>query len=182
MPGSRLGHAVDKPPHSSPLGEPRSRSSRGAAMAGLLGTIVVPFLIALALYLAAVYVFYPLYQRHRRYAAYIPLALPSPLPEGAASGLFARMRGAVLAPLERAKWFQQFQRPRRGPEEFEAFVGDEELREGSFNGGREDRAAAEQGDDDGRRLSRDLEAGFRDDSDEEEDGQRERVVSGRRTQ
>ena len=152
-------------------------------MTSLITTIIIPFFIALALYMFATYILYPLYQRHKRYAAYIPLALPSPLPDGTTAGLFSRIRSAVIAPLERAKWFQQWQRPRAGPAEFEAFEGDEELEEGAFNGGRERRAGADEtdGEVEGRRLSRDLEVGFRDDSDEEDEGQRERAVSGRRT-
>ena len=87
--------------------------------------------------------------------------------------------------LEGAKWWRQ---PRPGAAaasgsgELDAFVGDEELEEGTFAGesGLEGGRLRDEAEADGRRLSRDLEVGFRDDSDEEEDPRDRAVARGSR--
>jgi hypothetical protein len=131
---------------------------------------VIPAIISFALYLVLSYAIIPLWQRYRgRYSRYIPLETIS------AGGRTVRQRfqDTLTAFLLPSSWRANFQSgrfdysARDGSEnEFDEDEG-EELFE--VDGNRREALSldASRGHDEGRRLSRDLEEGFRDDSDEE---------------
>ncbi|MCJ1446118.1 MAG: hypothetical protein MMC23_006623 [Stictis urceolatum] len=121
---------------------------------------VVPPLVALAIYFGAIYFLLPLYRRRQTYSQYLPVALAPSDEPGFVSRTRGRIQERVRSFVEERIWHR---RSSSGGAEFN--FGDEELEEdlhtGHLNGLSED---AETG---GRRLSRDLEAGFRDDSDDD---------------
>ena len=132
-------------------------------------TIFVPALISLILYLVLSYAILPFYHRHRqRYAQYLPLET--------LSTQTGSLRGRVLGGLTRfvlpTSWRNHWNPPQGryavdngslfDDEEGEGMVGfDMNSNEG---GGRERGNEAHES---GPRLSRELEEGFQDDSDEE---------------
>lgn len=142
-------------------------------------TLVVPAIIALLVFLVATYVLYPLWARYRssRYGAYLPL---DSITTGTVS-LRYRVQNAIARWIVPSTWRERLQDRlvvAVGPgsdtgynsdegEELDEVPEDEDMRERlerearrSRNSGRSDLQ---------RRLSRDLEEGFRDDSDDEPD-------------
>ncbi|MCJ1259199.1 hypothetical protein MMC24_007035 [Lignoscripta atroalba] len=146
-------------------------------MAGssLWKTIFLPPLVALLIYLLSIYIILPLYRRRVRYSNYLPLPLStnSSTPSNPQS-LLNRTRDRILSSLSPFTSGTRWQRRGSTSSSVEYF-GDEELEEGYPGGGDEVlRSGREAGEE--RRLSRELEVGFRDDSDEEngvEGGQRD---------
>jgi len=134
--------------------------------ASVFKTLLIPAAISLALYVTLSYVLYPLYQRYNgRYGRYIPL--------GALTSRTTSIRNRVADGLARivvpSSWRAEFNR-RQLMEDMEFNEDDgEELFEVDEVEGR----SVREGRDDGGRLSRDLEEGFRDDSDESESEARE---------
>ena len=134
-------------------------------------TIFLPALISLVLYLSVTYAILPVIRRHRqRYAQYLPLAN---LTERTSS-LRERISEAFVDFILPASW-----RPPRQPVSryHDSEENDEDLFEDEegenmvgFDVNRSDRAIVERGTygpDTERRLSRELEEGFRDDSEDE---------------
>ncbi|CAF9917000.1 MAG: hypothetical protein GOMPHAMPRED_001178 [Gomphillus americanus] len=146
-------------------------------------------LIALALYLTAVYVLYPLYARRQRYAQYIPVSLDG---ENSSSFLGRMQNGLnrVLRPIRNTSLYGHIQyavgvqtdvlslilnsRHRERAPSFDSYFGDEELEDGVLSSRSvPDRGADNNTEQDSeRRLSRELEAGFRDDSDSDDEHER----------
>lgn len=124
-------------------------------------SFLLPPLLSLALYLLLSYVLLPLYHRYRgRYSSYIPLHLQS------ATDSLPSLPSRILARLLPSRLGLG---PRRPSEESgTSLFGEEELEEGlvprAGDGGFRGGGAGQ------RRLSRDLEVGFRDESDSEDEG------------
>ncbi|EXJ63154.1 hypothetical protein A1O7_03599 [Cladophialophora yegresii CBS 114405] len=217
LPGTLAAEGGETPP--APVSTTATASTKGADMAGGIGTfsrtILLPLLLALALYLVLFHALIPLYRRHRaRYAQYLPLqtasSLSSHLPSSLQpSSLRDKLSTLFLRLFLPSTWaFRDRFFPGRGransivsaddgalfdEESGEAMVGfDVQERNQRRNGlerqvsnmhaatrtvsGQRNEPVAV---DSNRRLSRDLEEGFRDDSDDEsEEGQ---VVVGRRS-
>ena len=132
-----------------------------------LQTILVPPLIALAIYLVIVYTIIPLYRRRGRYSQYIPISLPLSSSNTGGQGFVSRARERVLDALSPFVIGNRWRR-RGSQASVDSMFGDEELEEGAGIGeivvvNRRNSGAGED-----RRLSRELEVGFRDDSDEED--------------
>ncbi|KAK1766160.1 hypothetical protein QBC33DRAFT_110270 [Phialemonium atrogriseum] len=133
-------------------------------------TLIVPALISLIIFLATTYAFIPLWQRYRsRYSQYLPLETISTQTSSLGARLQARL-GRVLVP---SSWRTRLHDRLVIGRAEEASDGGYDSEEGEELGevvdGAGARGVGEQrhGVDDARRLSRDLEEGFRDDSDEE---------------
>lgn len=154
-------------------------------------SLFLPALIALALFLVLTYVLVPAYRRHRlRYSNYLPVSnswqsslatSTSTLRQQASDALLT-----FLLPSRWAEWrFRRYasQRGRvvdaegeRGDEEMGDLSDDTDIDDDDLVLGRRDAVSLDQrgvGIDSNRRLSRELEQGFRDSSDEEE-------ITGRR--
>ncbi|KAF1811047.1 hypothetical protein P152DRAFT_515450 [Eremomyces bilateralis CBS 781.70] len=151
-------------------------------IAEFLKTLLPPLLISLALFLLITYLLLPLYRHHRnRYRSYAPLSssFESPVSLASLRDLSAPFRAvaALLPAAWRWEYLSRFRRGRgrgdgagdgadgRGEAEAEGMLDmppgyDQVEREEGW--GRRDRLG-----DTERRLSRELEEGFRDDSDEE---------------
>jgi hypothetical protein len=116
------------------------------------------------------YVLIPAYRQRQRYTHYLPISIfPDPATDSPVRAFVSRSCGRVLEalPYGRSKWWQR----RDSGASVDSMFGDEELEEGfDVNGGVGGRTPLVRTPvvPDGRRLSRELEAGFRDDSDEEE--------------
>lgn len=131
----------------------------------------MPPLLALIIYLSAIYIIFPLYRHFSPSRNFSASALPSILPASVRN----RLSGVQLRDLI------QFPR-RRSLSGEESLLGDEELEEGLLEstdergrrvgGGRGGGGGGGGGEEYERRLSRELEVGFRDESDEEDDGDR----------
>ncbi|KAI9880161.1 MAG: hypothetical protein M1830_004980 [Pleopsidium flavum] len=173
------GNIPNLPP---PPQESTSKSSMGSVLT-FLKTILIPLLISLALYLVLTYALLPLYRRHyARYSHYLLQNLSTHT-----SSMRERLSQALMSILLPSSWRRQQQvvDGGRGADSDDGLF-DEEEGEGmvgfAMDEGRrqqlERRAAVEPGDDE-RRLSRDLEEGFRDDSDEDQEHGRIAVSAGR---
>ncbi|MCJ1459185.1 hypothetical protein MMC28_009562 [Mycoblastus sanguinarius] len=134
---------------------------------GTWKTLLFPPLFALLLYLLTSYILIPYYRRFRAHSSYTLLP-SSASPSHLAPNLFSRV-STLLG------------RPRRNSDTSEdSLLGDEELEEGLsesvLQDGRSGTGGVADMEDGERRLSRELERGFRDSSDEEEEprGQRRR--------
>ena len=126
--------------------------------------LLVPPAIALVLLLLYTHVVLPLYRSRQRYAQYLPV-VPVPAAPSIIGRTRARVQDAFTDFIARARGEN-----RRSMDADDMF-GDEELEEGvdALHGVGEGRRGGEAvWDGGGRRLSRELEAGFRDDSDEDE--------------
>ncbi|KAI9894055.1 MAG: hypothetical protein M1814_004825 [Vezdaea aestivalis] len=147
----------------------------------LIKTLLIPLFIALIVYLALNYAILPFIRSHRhRYNNYIPLNRLS----DQTSSLWQRATDRLAARLSRSSWAQSgliLDRSGRDLDDDESLFDDEEgegmvgfdvdANRRRFGGQRAD-------DEDQPRLSRDLEEGFRDDSDEESHD--ERLTQSRR--
>ncbi|KAL2039105.1 hypothetical protein N7G274_008154 [Stereocaulon virgatum] len=133
-------------------------------------TLLVPPIFAFLLYILTTYLLVPYYRRFRSHSSYtlLPSSLaPSNSPTSAAfaHGLLSRVNALIGGNSRRVSG--------------ESLMGDEELEEGGFTildnsltGGRLDEDSRSNVDDGERRLSRELERGFRDSSDEDDDDRR----------
>ena len=143
-----------------------------------LQTIFVPPLIALAIYLIIVYAIVPLYRHRARYSQYIPISLPLSSSNTGRQGFVSRARERVLDVLSPFGIGNRWRR-RGSQASVDSVFGDEELEDGMGIGevvvanSRNSDAAED------RRLSRELEVGFRDDSDEEDLDVRTTGIQGR---
>ncbi|KAI9746410.1 MAG: hypothetical protein M1818_000123 [Claussenomyces sp. TS43310] len=141
------------------------------ATASLVKTLIVPAAISLGLYVLLFYAIVPLWQRYRgRYSRYLPLEMIS----SGTTTLRARVHNFCTCCQIPSSW-------RSGTQQSHFAVGAQnesddglDLEEGEelFDVDERRRAAlsldARRGrEEEGRRLSRDLEEGFRDDSDDE---------------
>ncbi|KAK0635326.1 hypothetical protein B0T17DRAFT_502878 [Bombardia bombarda] len=141
-----------------------------SASFSVIKTLVVPALISLILFLASTYVFIPLWQRYRnRYSQYLPLETIS----SQTSSIRARVQGFFGRLLVPSSWRQRLQDrlvvAERGSDAgYDSDEGEElgDVDESTRSVLTPGRNVAI---DSARRLSRDLEEGFRDDSDEEDE-------------
>ncbi|KAK3297537.1 uncharacterized protein B0H64DRAFT_126034 [Chaetomium fimeti] len=132
----------------------------------VIKTLIVPAVISLVLFLVATFVLVPLWQRYRnRYSQYLPLETIS----NQTLSLRARMQGAVVRFMAPSAW-----RARASDGIVVAERGSFDSEEGEELGDVDETTARrvldQQRDDpvdSTRRLSRDLEEGFMDDSDDE---------------
>ena len=136
-------------------------------------TLVVPAIISLILYLLVSYLIVPVWKRYRgRYSNYLPLDTISTR----TTSFRQRIQGALARYLLPSSWRSDFGRNRYtasaqdgNGSDFDEDDG-EELYEVDDNRREALSLDARRGrDDDGRRLSRDLEEGFKDDSEDEDD-------------
>ncbi|GAP87595.1 putative electron transport complex subunit C [Rosellinia necatrix] len=142
----------------------------------VIKTLLIPALISLVLFLALTYLLLPLWRHYRnRYSQYLPLDTISTQ----TTSLRIRMQDAI------ARWISSSSRWRLRGRDRVAVAGDDESDIGfsseegeELNEVDEDRRHAlsldthHQHTDSSRRLSRDLEEGFRDDSDDDDDRDR----------
>ncbi|KAG9244791.1 hypothetical protein BJ878DRAFT_479826 [Calycina marina] len=142
------------------------------ATLSVLKTLVVPALISLLLYLLISYLIVPVWKRYRgRYSSYLPLETISTQ----TTSLRYRIQSALAGLFIPSTWRQEYERSRQTmnardgmgsdfdeDEGEELFEVDDSRREALSLDARRGR------DDNGRRLSRDLEEGFKDDSDDED--------------
>ncbi|KAK3308646.1 uncharacterized protein B0T15DRAFT_550866 [Chaetomium strumarium] len=138
------------------------------ATVSAIKTLIVPAIVSLLLFLISTFVLVPLWQRYRnRYSQYLPLETIS----NQTLSLRARMQGAMarfMTPsVWRARVSERVAVAERGS--FDSEEG-EELSEVDEPIGRRvlDQQRGSNTIDSSRRLSRDLEEGFMDDSDEED--------------
>lgn len=138
-----------------------------------------PPLVAFLLYLVSIYVLLPLYRKRTRYAHYLPIPIPLSALSSNRPSLVSRIRDRISGALSPLGGGNRWQR-RHSQATDDSLFDDEELEEGVGMDAAEDGTisstlAVERD----RRLSRDLEVGFRDDSDDE-DGHGRREGEGRR--
>ncbi|CZR59027.1 uncharacterized protein PAC_08919 [Phialocephala subalpina] len=139
----------------------------------LLKTLIAPALISLILYLIISYAVVPLWKRYRgRYSSYLPLDRISTN----TTSLRQRMQTALFSRLIPSTWRRDFGGQRYTVSAQDGAGSDFDDEEGEelydVDDGRREALSldARRGRDiDDRRLSRDLEEGFKDDSDEEDD-------------
>ncbi|KAK3945043.1 hypothetical protein QBC46DRAFT_372602 [Diplogelasinospora grovesii] len=142
------------------------------ATASVIKTLVIPALISLILFLVSTYVLIPLWLRYRnRYSQYLPLETIS----NQTSSLRTRLQNGIGSLLVPSTWRRRLQ-DRLVVADRTSSDGDYDSEEGEELGDVDEpttdrRRVLDLGRhpvvDDTRRLSRDLEEGFRDDSDEE---------------
>ncbi|THV44058.1 hypothetical protein BGAL_0748g00020 [Botrytis galanthina] len=146
-----------------------SSSSNMGSTWSLLKTLIVPAIISLILYLLISFVIVPLWKRYRaRAGQYLPLDTISTR----TTSLRQRVQAAVVRTIFPSSWRADFNRNRISAQDSIDFDDDdgEELFDVDDNRREALSLDARRGrDEDGRRLSRDLEEGFKDDSSDEED-------------
>ncbi|KAB8291835.1 hypothetical protein EYC80_006618 [Monilinia laxa] len=166
-------------PHPAPNADgnedsPTTTSKMGSTWS-LLKTLIVPGIISLVLYLLISFVIVPLWKRYRaRAGQYLPLDTISTR----TTSFRQRAQAIVIKFLFPSSWRADFNRSRISAQDSsdfddedgeELFDVDDNRREALSLDARRDR------DEDGRRLSRDLEEGFKDDSSDEEEGMDRRL-------
>ncbi|KAL3425748.1 hypothetical protein PVAG01_02539 [Phlyctema vagabunda] len=147
------------------------------ATLSLLKTLVIPALISLILYVIVSFVIVPVWKRYRvRYSQYLPIESISTR----TSSLRQRTQDAIARFILPSAWtaeYRQHRYPLSAEDGFGSELGDnegEELFEVDDNRREALSLDARRGRDiDDRRLSRDLEEGFKDDSDEDEPDERQ---------
>ncbi|RFU32241.1 hypothetical protein B7463_g4117, partial [Scytalidium lignicola] len=161
-------------PHPAPSapGQDDDDGSNMGSTLSLLKTLIVPAIISLILYLLLSYLVVPVWKRYRnRYSQYIPLDRITTQ----TSSLRQRLQAALVGLLLPSSWRsdQNTHRFSATAEEEEGVNSDfdeddgEELYEVDQNRREAISLDAQRRVDVGRRLSRDLEEGFMDDSDDE---------------
>ncbi|KAJ9629221.1 hypothetical protein H2204_008861 [Knufia peltigerae] len=187
-----------------------SSKMAGSGFLNFTKTVLIPIFIAAALYLVVFHALLPLYRRHRaRYSQYLPLQstslLSSHFPEALQpSSVRERVTGVFVRLFLPSTWAFRDRFRRRDSvvsadgelfdvESGEAMVGFDVQERNQRRHGMERqvsnmaaaaRTASQLQDaamDSDRRLSRELEEGFRDDSEDEGDAPREVVVGNRST-
>ncbi|KAK3325644.1 hypothetical protein B0H66DRAFT_599797 [Apodospora peruviana] len=135
----------------------------------VIKTLIIPAVISLIIFLVSTYLLIPLWRRYRnRYSQYLPLESIS----NGTSSLRARVQNGIAGLMVPSTWRQRLQdrlvvadsnedADYDSEDGEELGVVDEPTRRGVL--GRSQQHSV----DDTRRLSRDLEEGFRDDSDED---------------
>ncbi|KAJ5033433.1 uncharacterized protein L3040_008549 [Drepanopeziza brunnea f. sp. 'multigermtubi'] len=161
---------IPHPPPDSILADDEGPASMG--FLSVLKTLVVPAIISLILYLTISYAVVPVWTRYKsRYGQYLPLDTISTH----TSSWRQRILGAIAKRLLPSTWRADFGRDRYAvsaqdgsgsdfdeEEGEELYEVDDHRREALSQDARRGR------DEDGRRLSRDLEEGFKDDSEDED--------------
>ncbi|KAG9239340.1 hypothetical protein BJ875DRAFT_365887 [Amylocarpus encephaloides] len=171
-------------PHPAPDagGNEEDPPTKMGATLSLLKTLVVPAIISLILYLLISFILVPIWKQYRgRYSNYLPLDAISTQ----TTSMRQRIQAALVKILLPSSWRTRFEQNRYtvSAQDGSGSDFDEEEGEELFDVDDRRREAlsldARRGrDEDGRRLSRDLEEGFKDDSDEEtEDDRQPRIVS-----
>ncbi|TVY50930.1 hypothetical protein LCER1_G008960 [Lachnellula cervina] len=135
-------------------------------------TLVIPAIISLILYLLISYLIVPAWKRYRnRYSQYLPLDAISTR----TTSFRQRIQGSLTRALLPTSWREQFGRGRPSVNGFDGSGSDFDEDEGEELYDVDDNRrqalsldARRARDDVGRRLSRDLEEGFKDDSDDED--------------
>ncbi|MCJ1383871.1 hypothetical protein MMC17_006985 [Xylographa soralifera] len=165
LPGN-LPHSSTPPPFFSV--DPAARNKASMAGSSVWKTIFIPPLVALAIFLVIVYILLPLYRQRQRYAHYIPVSLPPAYSPTGQQNFISRTRQRVLNAITPSGAGNRW--GRRGSQmSADSMFGDEELEEGfGIEGVPEERGRRGSEVREDRRLSRDLEVGFRDDSDEDD--------------
>lgn len=143
------------------------------ATLSLLKTLVIPAIISLLLYLLISYLVVPFWKRYRgRYSNYLPLDTISTH----TTSFRQRAQSAVVGLLLPSSWRTDFGRIRHtasaqdgSGSDFDEDEGEELYEVDDHRREALSLDARRGADDDGRRLSRDLEEGFKDDSDDDED-------------
>lgn len=161
-------------PHPAPdtSGSETHASKMGSAVS-LIKTLIIPATISLLLYVVISYLLVPLWKRYRaRYSNYLPLETLS----SQTTSFRQRLQSAIARRLLPSTWRSDFGGNRFAVDATDGSGSDfddddgEELYEVDSNRREALSLDARRGrDDDGRRLSRDLEEGFKDDSDDEDD-------------
>ncbi|KAF2238300.1 hypothetical protein EV356DRAFT_564020 [Viridothelium virens] len=151
-----------------------------AGLTAVLKTVFIPAVISLALYLSLTYAILPFIRRYRhKYNQYLPLNTIS----DRTSSFRQRLSDALMSFLLPSSWRRGRHRTvvdGSSPNQPEEELFDEEEGEGmvGFEIDQRRREALDQGRSGGgeeqRRLSRDLEEGFKDDSDEEQEARSSR--------
>ncbi|CZT05458.1 uncharacterized protein RCO7_08486 [Rhynchosporium graminicola] len=169
---------IPHPAPSSMIADDEDTVNMG--LTSVVKTLLVPAIISLILYLIISYVVVPTWKRYRgRYSQYLPLDTISTQ----TSSIRQRALDAIARWVLPSAWTAQFRREQYavnaedGPgsnfdeeDGEELFEVDDNRREALSLDARRGR------DDDGRRLSRDLEEGFKDDSDDEGEEREGRTV------
>ncbi|MCJ1321029.1 hypothetical protein MMC15_006371 [Xylographa vitiligo] len=165
LPGN-LPHSSAPPPFFS--ADPGGQYKVSMAGSSVWKTIFIPPLVALAIFLVIVYVLLPLYRQRQRYAHYIPVSLPPAYSSSGQPNFLSRTRQRVWDAITPSGAGNRW--GRRGSQaSADSMFGDEELEEGfGIEGVPEERGRRVSEVREDRRLSRDLEVGFRDDSDEDD--------------
>ncbi|KAL9116645.1 MAG: hypothetical protein Q9187_006829 [Circinaria calcarea] len=149
------------------------------ASSGMWKSIVFPPLVAFLIYLVSIYIFLPLYRKRTRYAQYLPLPIAPFASSSNRPSLVSRIRDRLSGALSAFSRGNNWQR-RQSQATDDSLFDDEELEEGiGMDGLEDDTGPGNPAVERDRRLSRDLEVGFRDDSDDE-DGHGRREGEGRR--
>ncbi|KAH7377946.1 hypothetical protein BKA64DRAFT_766611 [Cadophora sp. MPI-SDFR-AT-0126] len=171
-------------PHPAPtsmLAGDDEEDSVNMGFLSVLKTLLIPAIISLILYLLVSYVVVPIWKRYRgKYSQYLPLDTISTQ----TSSIRQRILDAIARWVLPSAWRSHFNRDQYtvsaqdgSGSDFDEEEG-EELYEVDDNRREALSLDARRGrDDDGRRLSRDLEEGFKDDSDEEDDERQGRTMS-----
>jgi len=139
----------------------------------LLKTLMIPAIISLILYLLVSYLVVPVWKRYRgRYSNYLPLDTIS----NRTTSFRQRVQGALFDLLVPSAWRRHLGRDQDTMNAEDGSSSDFDEDEGEELSGFDDNRRealsldARRGrDDDERRLSRDLEEGFKDDSDDDDD-------------
>jgi len=157
-------------PHPAP-GTPGEEDEKlNMGFLSVLKTLIIPAIISLLLYLIVSYVVVPVWKRYRgRYSHYLPLETISTQ----TTSFRQRIQSGLVRWLLPSTWRSDFGRhtvsAQDGSSDFDEDEGeelyevDDHRREALSLDARRGRM------DDGARLSRDLEEGFKDDSDDEDD-------------
>jgi len=163
-------------PHPSPQAAGNEDEEVKMGLLSVIKTLIIPALISLILYLVISYALVPIWKRYRgRYSQYLPVDTISTQ----TTSLRQRIQRGLVRYLLPSTWRSDFGRDRftvnaqdGSGSDFDEDEG-EELYEVDDNRREALSLDARRGrNEDGSRLSRDLEEGFKDDSDDEDEDER----------
>ncbi|KAI1817193.1 hypothetical protein GGS20DRAFT_79217 [Poronia punctata] len=151
------------------------------ATLSVIKTLFIPAIISLVIFLSLTYLIVPLWRQYRnRYSQYLPIDTISTR----TASLRIRVQNAIINWITSSRWrFGRRERVEVADDESDISFSSDEGEE--LNDVGEDRRHAlsldtrHQQVDSDRRLSRDLEEGFRDDSDDDNDGNDQRRPTSR---
>jgi len=178
-------------PHPAPNApgyDGEENQSKMGSVLSVFKTIFIPAVISLVLYLLISYIVVPLWKRYRgRYSQYLPMDTISTHTSSVRERVHRALLKAVAKWLLPSSWRTEFEREqaahaRTEASDFDEDEGEELYTVGDVESNRREAISldVQRGRDDaGRRLSRELEEGFKDDSDESED---EAEIHGSRSQ
>ncbi|KAK0651982.1 hypothetical protein B0T16DRAFT_454394 [Cercophora newfieldiana] len=145
-----------------------------ASTISVIKTLIVPAIISLIIFLVGTYLLYPLWQHYRyRYSHYLPLETI----QSRTSSFRTRVQDSIASFIASAVWRPSVQARLVVEDQSDAgFDSDDGEELGDVDeSARRDHSRNSSAIDSTRRLSRDLEEGFMDDSDEEVEGSRVRL-------